>query len=451
MVGIGGTGMCGIAEVLLDHGYAVSGSDMSTSSTTERLIDLGAAVNVGHDATLVKGADVVVISSAVNDSNVEVIAAREQKIPVIRRAEMLAELMRLSFGVAIAGTHGKTTTTSMVGLVLEHAGLDPTVIVGGRLKTIGTHSKHGKSDLMVVEADEFDRSFLRLAPSLAVITNIDSEHLDCYGGGIEEIKDAFVQFANKVPFYGIVIGCLDEESIVSIMPRIERQVFTYGESAQARLRIVSSKHDQGGTISTLELDGKPLGELRLRVPGLHNIKNALAAVAVGLELQVPFVKIAEALKEFSGVHRRTEIKGEQSGRLVVDDYAHHPTEIKATLDGLKKGYGRRIVAVVQPHLYSRTRDFYQDFGRSFMQSDHLVVTDVYGARELPIEGVSGRLIADAARDFGHRKVTYHTDLETLPALLKEITTEGDLVVTLGAGNIWKTGEALLELLAGEKN
>ncbi|MBN2288078.1 MAG: UDP-N-acetylmuramate--L-alanine ligase [Candidatus Glassbacteria bacterium] len=445
LVGIGGSGMCGIAEILLDSGYQVTGSDLAATATTDRLRELGASVMIGHDPGRVAGADVVVVSSAVSDDNPEVAAARAQHIPVIRRAEMLAELIRMKYGIAVAGTHGKTTTTSMIGLVLEHCGCDPTVIVGGRLRALGRHAKSGLGDLMVVEADEFDRSFLRLSPSIAVITNIESEHLDCYGD-LEQIKDAFVEFANKVPFYGTVVACLDESAVVSIIPRIERLLFTYGRSAQADLQLERTSHDSGSTSSLLSLRGRPLGELLLQVPGEHNIKNALAAVAVGLELQLDYKKIAEALSRFTGVHRRTEIKGEAAGRMIVDDYAHHPTEIIATLDGLQKGWNRRIVAVFQPHLYSRTRDFHQEFGRSFMQSDILVVTEIYGAREKPVPGVSGELVAEAARKFGHRRVIYHTDLETLPGLLCEISEPGDLVVTFGAGNIYQVADRLLEKL-----
>ena len=445
LVGIGGSGMCGIAEILLDTGYQVSGSDLLATATTDRLRELGARLRIGHDPGQVEGADVVVISSAVGEDNPEVAAAREKHIPVIRRAEMLAELMRMKYGIAVAGTHGKTTTTSMIGLVLEHSGCDPTVIVGGRLKTLGRHAKSGSSDLMVVEADEFDRSFLRLTPSIAVITNIESEHLDCYKN-LEQIKDAFVEFTNKVPFYGTVVVCLDESAVVSIIPRIERGLFTYGESAQADLQLEQVSHQPGSTRSVISLRGDPLGELCLQIPGEHNIKNAMAAVAVGLELQLEFEKIAEALSQFTGVHRRTEIKGEAAGRMIVDDYAHHPTEIIATLDGLKKGWNRRIVAVFQPHLYSRTRDFYQEFGSSFMQSDILVVTEIYGAREKPIPGVSGELVAEAARKYGHREVIFHTDLGTLAELLVEATEPGDLVITFGAGNIYQVAEKLLETL-----
>lgn len=450
MVGIGGTGMCGIAEILLDDGYQVSGSDLVSSPTTERLARLGARVFTGHKAEHIAGADVVVTSSAVRDENVEVLEARARLIPVIRRAEMLAELMRMKFGIAVAGTHGKTTTTSMIGLVLEQAGLDPTVVVGGRLRSLGRHAKRGASELFVAEADEFDRSFLRLSPSIAVITNIDTDHLDCYGC-LDEIIEAFIQFANKVPFYGTVVACIDDRPLVSIIPRIERRILTYGESAQADLLVTNITYLEGGTESTVKYLGKKLGQLRLQIPGQYNIENALASVVLGLEFGVPFKKIAAALAEFTGVHRRCEIKGEVSGRMIIDDYAHHPTEIKATLEAIKKGWTRRIVAVFQPHLYSRTRDLATQFGSSFFQCDILVVTEVYGAREKPIEGVSGQMVADSARDHGHRRVIFHPDKETLAESLAELSKPGDIVVTLGAGDINRAGEKLLEILGREGN
>ncbi|HUU29245.1 MAG TPA: UDP-N-acetylmuramate--L-alanine ligase [archaeon] len=450
MVGIGGSGMCGIAEILLDEGYQVAGSDLISTPTTDRLARLGAKIMIGHRAENLAQADVVVISSAVREENVEVQAARAGHIPVIRRAEMLAELMRMKYGIAVAGTHGKTTTTSMIGIVLEGAGLDPTVVVGGRLRALGGHAKKGESELFVAEADEFDRSFLRLAPSIAVITNIDADHLDYYKG-LDEIKEAFIEFANKVPFYGTVVACMDDSPLVSIFPRIERRFFTYGESAQADLQMTEISHREGSTGSQISLYGKPLGQLRLQVPGEHNIKNALAAIAVGTELGIPFEKIAESLAAFKGVHRRMEIKGEAQGRMIVDDYAHHPTEIKATLEGIKKGWQRRIVAVFQPHLYSRTRTLSSQFGSSFMQSDILVVTDIYGSREQPVPGVSGELVAEAARKHGHRRVIYHPDKETLAEPLFELSQPGDILLTLGAGDIYKVGEKILERFGGKES
>ncbi|MBW7994981.1 MAG: UDP-N-acetylmuramate--L-alanine ligase [Candidatus Glassbacteria bacterium] len=448
MVGIGGSGMCGIAEILLDEGYAVSGSDLNANATTDRLKQLGAEVSVGHAAENINGADVVVISSAVSDDNVEVAGARSAQVPVIRRAEMLAELMRTKYGVAISGTHGKTTTTSMVGIVLEEAGLDPTVIVGGRLKALGGHARRGASELFVAEADEFDRSFLRLTPSIAVVTNIDTDHLDCYGS-LEGIMDAFTEFVNRVPFYGTVIACMDDPNLVSVFPRIERRLLTYGESAQADIQLRDLSFGDGGTVSAVYRDGELLGELTLSVPGTHNALNALAAVAVGLELGVEFAGTAEALGRFKGVHRRGEIKGEAGGRLVVDDFAHHPTEIRAILDALRHGWSRPVTVVFQPHLYSRTRDLAAEFGGSFMQSDTLVVTEVYGSRETPLPGVTGELVAEAAREHGHRNVHYFADKSDLARHLAGMTSPGDLVVTLGAGDIYKVGEQLLELLARE--
>ncbi|MCE5270500.1 UDP-N-acetylmuramate--L-alanine ligase [bacterium] len=449
MVGIGGTGMCGIAEILLEAGFTVSGSDMARSATTDRLIQLGARVWIGHRAEQVEGADVVVISSAVDRDNVEQVAARERHIPVIRRAEMLAELMRMKYGIAVAGTHGKTTTTSMIGQMLEHAGLDPTVIVGGRLRSLGRNARSGAGDILVAEADEFDRSFLRLTPSVAIITNIDREHMDCYNS-LDELKDAFVEFANKVPFYGALVTCLDDPLAVSIIPRLERRLVTYGGSAQADLQHRDIVHQEGGTHCRVYSHGAELGELHLQVPGEHNVKNALAALGVGLELGLDFGRMSEGLAAFSGVHRRSEVKGEAAGRMVVDDYAHHPTEVRATLEGLKKAWNRRIVAVFQPHLYSRTRDQVEEFGRSFMHSDILVVTAIYGAREKPIPGVSAESVAEAARNYGHRQVLYAPEREALAEAVVRLSQPGDMIVTLGAGDIYKVGEQVLTLLGESK-
>jgi len=450
MVGIGGSGMCGITEILLDNGYQVSGSDLNQSPTTDRLIKLGARVFIGHRPENLAQADVVVISSAVREDNAEVQAAHKAHIPVIRRAEMLAELMRMKYGIAVAGTHGKTTTTSMTGLVLEEAGLDPTVVVGGRLRALGRHTKRGESDLFVAEADEFDRSFLRLAPSIAVITNIDADHLDYYSS-LEEIKDAFVEFANKVPFYGAVVACMDDIPLVSIFPRIEKRLLTYGASVQADLQVSGISHRGGSTVSQVSLHGEPLGGLSLQVPGEHNIKNALAAVSVGLELGVPYRKIAESLAGFKGVHRRAEIKGEVAGRMLMDDFAHHPAEIIATLEGIKRGWGRKIVVVFQPHLYSRTQALASQFGSSFLQSDILVVTDIYGAREQPVPGVSGELVAQAARGHGHHQVIYHPDKSTLAETLFNLSRPGDILLTMGAGDIYRVGDQIMERFGGEKS
>ena len=442
-VGIGGIGMSGIAEVLINMGYRVTGSDLKLSEATERLQQLGARVSEGHRPENIRGADVVVTSSAVQDANPEVRAARDRSVPVIRRAEMLAELMRMKHGIAIAGTHGKTTTTSMVGQVLTAAGLDPTLVIGGKVRYLGSNAKLGAGRYLVAEADEFDRSFLRLAPVVAVITTIEAEHLDCYRD-LDEIKNAFVEFANKVPFYGAVIACLDERGVQAILPRLEKRCITYGLSPQAQLQARDLRFHGMETRFAVHNGAGLLGEVRLMVPGVHNVKNALAAVAVGLEMEVPFSSVAEALGQFAGVYRRFEIKGERNGVLVVDDYGHHPTEIEATLKAAKDAFGRRVVAVFQPHLYTRTRDFSREFGASFHQADVLVVTDVYPAREQPIPGVSGELVARAAREQGHRRVVYIPHKEQLAQELERIAGPGDIVITLGAGDVHKYGEEYLK-------
>ena len=445
LVGIGGIGMSGIAEILLDMGYQVTGSDLRTSPLTQRLSRLGAKIDYGHRGENVVGADVVVISSAIRESNPEVTAARSFRIPLIRRAEMLGELMRMKFGIAIAGTHGKTTTTSMIGEVMTSGGCDPTIVVGGRVIALGTNALLGKGNYLVAEADEFDRSFLRLIPTIAVITTLEAEHMDCYTS-LGDLKSAFVEFANKVPFYGSVILCLDEPSLQAIIPRVERELITYGLTKGADIRGDGLRF-QGRESRFLVHRGKEtLGEVRLQVPGEHNVKNALAAITLGLELEIPFPQIASSLQGFRGVHRRFEIKGESQGVMVVDDYAHHPTEIEATLQAARAGWKRRIVAVFQPHLYTRTRDFCHHFGKALSSADLLVVTEIYPAREDPIPGVSGELVARAAREYGHPAVHWVPRKEDLPSFLSKIVRQGDMVVTMGAGDIWTVGEKLLELL-----
>ncbi len=445
MVGIGGIGMSGIAEVLLTLGFTVSGSDRRISAITDRLQTLGATIYQGHRAAQVEGADVVVISSAIDNTNREVQEAREQKIPIIRRAEMLAELMRMKYGVAVAGTHGKTTTSSMIGHVMQEGELDPTLIIGGQLRSLSSNAKLGSSRYMVVEADEYDRSFLELSPSLAVITNIETEHLDCYRD-LDEIKEAFVTFANKVPFYGAVFICLDEPALQEIIPQLKRRIVTYGMTPQAEVRGEDITYTEGETRFTVIKGDSILGEIRLHLPGRHNVKNSLAAVAVGLELEIPFTAVKKALEDFSGVHRRFEIKAVLGDVMIVDDYAHHPTEIKATLRGAREGWQRRVVVIFQPHLYSRTKEFHLDFGRSFFDADVLIVTDIYPAREKPIEGVSGGLVADAARSLGHRQVLYIPKKEDVAVRLKRMVQPGDLVITLGAGDVYKVGEELIDLM-----
>ncbi len=444
LVGIGGIGMSGIAEILLSQGFQVSGSDLSRSETTERLASNGAVIYIGHDASNIRGADVVVYSSAVKpDENPETRAALEQHIPIIRRAEMLSELSRLQYCLAVAGTHGKTTTTSMCGLALMKAGMDPTVIVGGRLRGLGgSNARLGKGNWMVLEADEYDRSFLQLLPTVAVITNVEADHLDIYSD-LDDIKGAFVEFANKVPFYGTACVCLDDPGVRAILPHIGKVVVTFGLSPQCDVRAIDVRYHERSSAFTLLHCGTELGRITLNVPGEHNVRNALAACAAGLVCQAPFQALQDALAEFSGVYRRFEIKGEYDGVLVVDDYAHHPTELRSTLAAARKGWNRRIVAVFQPHTYSRTRDFVQDFATSFDDADVLVVTDVYPAREQPMPGISGATIADAARAAGHRAVHYVPALADVASVVRGLSAVGDMVVTLGAGDVWKVGRDLL--------
>jgi UDP-N-acetylmuramate--alanine ligase len=450
-VGIGGIGMSGIAEILIDQGFAITGSDKSESDNTERLRSVGAKVYVGHDKkNLEDDVDVLVYSSAVMPENPELIEAQKRKIPVIRRAEMLAEVMRLKYGIGIAGTHGKTTTTSMASLVLMEGGIDPTVIVGGRLHGLaGSNARLGKGEFIVVEADEFDRSFLSITPTIAVLTTLETDHLDTYRD-LDDIKGAFIQFASKVPFYGSVVLCLDEPALQDIMPKIKKKIITYGLNGQADLQAVDIVHKQNKSRFTVLRDNQELGDVELQIPGKHNVQNALAAIAVGLELNVPFNKIKTGIEKFTGVFRRWEVKAEVDGMTIVDDYAHHPTEIKATLSGAKSGWRRRVVGVFQPHLYSRTRDFYEDFGRAFFNADVLVVTDVYPAREEPIQGVTGELIANAAKSFGHKNVHYVPDKKAIPDFLMTIKQPGDIIITMGAGDIWKFGEAFITKLKAGK-
>ena len=445
-VGIGGVGMSGIAEVLLTLGYRVTGSDARRSETVERLERLGAKVFLGHEAAHGEGAHVVVYSSAVARDNVEVATARQRGIPVIPRAEMLAELMRLKYGIAIAGTHGKTTTTSMVAAVMGAGGFDPTVVVGGRVHGLGTNARLGQGEFLVAEADESDGSFLKLTPTIAVVTTVDAEHLDHYAD-LDAIVAAFLAFVNKVPFYGSAVVCLDDANIQRMIPRIDKRVVTYGLEASAdltarRLQFVEMR-------STFEAvhRGAVLGPITLQVPGRHNVLNALAAASVGLDLEVPFEKIQQALASFAGVQRRFQIRGEAQGVLVVDDYGHHPAEIRATLAAAKAGFDRRVVTVFQPHRYSRTQHLRADFLTAFYQSDVLVVMDIYAAGEAPIPGVHARDLADGIAAHGHREVLYMgSDRAAIVDYLCESTRAGDLVLTLKAGDVGQLGGDLLERL-----
>ena len=449
MIGIGGTGMSGIAEVLLNLGYKVSGTDLQTNDVTLRLVRLGARISKGHRAERVRGADVVVISSAVKEDNVEVQEARLLKIPVIPRAEMLAELMRMKYGIAVAGSHGKTTTTSMIALVLEYGGFDPTIIVGGRLNTVGANAKLGAGDFIVAEADESDRSFLYLSPFIAVLTNIDDEHLDQYQN-VEEIKKTFINFANKVPFYCPIILCLDDPNLQSLIPQLERRLITYGFSTQAD--VFARDHVFSGfqSSSVLYHKGKKIGALKLQVPGKHNISNSMAAVAAGLDLDMPPKVILKALEDYTGTGRRFELKKEINGIMVVEDYGHHPTEIRATLDAAKRGWPRRLVVVFQPHRYTRLSLLMGSFATAFNQADVLVVTEVYPAGETPIPGVTGRVLYEAVRQFGHKNVHFEPNLKKVAALVRRLAQPGDIVLAQGAGNITKV---VPEIIAGleEKN
>jgi len=447
LVGIGGSGMSGIAEVLLTMGYKVTGSDLQASDTTRRLEELGGRVFVGHQESNVGEAQVVVISSAVSAQNPEVVAAKAKQIPVIPRAEMLAELMRLKFGVAIAGAHGKTTTTSMVANVLAQGGLDPTMVIGGKVNALGSHARLGRGELLVAEADESDGSFLRLSPTVVAVTNLDREHLDHYGS-MERINECFLEFINKVPFYGLAVLCADDDRLRALFPNIVKRYQTYGLSEREGITpdffATEINLNQWGAEFRAQYRGRNLGPFRLAVPGRHNVSNALVAIAIGIELDVPVDLIRKALAAYSGVERRFHLRGEANGIMVVDDYGHHPTEIKATLAAAKQGWGdRRLVVLFQPHRYTRTRDLLEDFAKAFDQSDVLFLADIYAAGEQPIPGVSGAKLADVVRAAGHPSVTFVEQKERLVDQVLPHLKSGDLVITLGAGDIWKTGLGLL--------
>ena len=441
-VGIGGSGMSGIAEVLLHLGYKVSGSDLKKTEVTDYLESLGARFFIGHEAKNILGANVVVTSTAVHKTNPEVVEAEKNKIPVIPRIEMLAELARLKYTVSIAGTHGKTTTTSMACLVLEQGGLDPTMVIGGRLKNIKSGAKLGKGDYLVAEADESDGSFLKLSPTLVVVTNIDNDHLDYYGT-LENIKRAFVEHINSIPFYGKAILCADDPNVAEILPKIRRPYCTYGFNAGADFTAKNiAKKDSVTEFEVYDKSEALLGRISLKVPGNHNVLNALAAVAVGVELEIPFKKIAEALSEYAGVGRRIEIKGEKNGVLVIDDYGHHPTEIKATISAVKGNWpSRKLTVLFQPHRYSRTAHLYKDFGKAFELADAIKILDIYAAGEEPIPGVTSKLIIDAIKANGKNPEPFN-GIEMLAKELKP----GGIVLTLGAGDVWKKGEELLKLI-----
>ena len=444
-IGIGGIGMSGIAEVLLNLGYQVSGSDLRESDITRRLVELGGQIAYGHAAENVGQADVVVTSTAVHGNNVEVAEAQRLLIPVIPRAEMLAELMRMKYGIAVAGTHGKTTTTSMVATVLTHGGIDPTAVIGGRLDKFGSNAKLGQGQFLVAEADESDGSFLHLSPTIAIVTNIDADHLDYYAD-LDEIKNTFVNFINKVPFFGVAVLCLDDVNVQAIIPQVKKRFVTYGLSTQADFYATEITHREDATRFDVHHKGERLGRLSLRMPGRHNVLNALAAVAVAVELGIAFPLIEEGFEDFCGVGRRFQIRYQQNNLMVVDDYGHHPVEIRATLAAARAGWDHRLVAVFQPHRYSRTAALFEDFTTAFYDADEVVVLDVYAAGEEPLAGVNAEELAKAIAGHGHRDVRYLATVEAAVAHLRETVKPGDMVITLGAGNVWQVGAELSEQL-----
>ncbi len=445
-VGIGGIGMSGIAELLLTLGYTISGSDLKLSSITQRLEQKGAKIFQGHAKTQIAGAHVIVTSTAIARENPEVVQARQMSIPIIPRAEMLAELMRIKYAIAISGAHGKTSTTSMISQILNTAGLDPTVIIGGLLQGLDTNALHGSGDFIVAEADESDGSFLKYAPAIAVVTNIDLEHLDFYKD-IEDIKDNFVQFINSVPFYGLAILCLDNEHIQDILPRIKVRYTTFGMTAQSDLQAREIHFYQGKNQFSVYHQELCLGQINLNIAGKHNISNALAGIAAALELKIPFVTIKSALEEIRGVKRRLEIKGEKKGILLMDDYGHHPTEIMATLTAVRESYpDKRLVVVFQPHRYTRTQALFDEFTRAFYQSAILIVLPIYAASEAPIPGVDSNSLCAGITAHGHKEVSFAPDFTQALSMITHKIRENDIVLTLGAGDIYALGERLLEIL-----
>lgn len=448
-VGIGGIGMSGIAEVLLTLGYKVSGSDLKQSPVTERLAELGAIIFLGHRAENITGAEVVVTSSAIALNNPEVAAAHAHHVPVIPRAEMLAELMRLKYGIAIAGMHGKTTTTSMVASVLAAGGLDPTVVVGGRVDAMGSNARLGKSHYLVAEADESDRSFLKLSPILAVVTNVDREHMDCYRD-MADVEQAFIDFVDRVPFYGMVLLCNDDVRLRALLPRLARRAVTYGRSEDSDFRVLRSKTQCSSTKHyshfAVEYRGRSLGEFHLQVPGNHNVLNATAAVAVGVGLDIDPERIREGLENFAGVDRRFQLKGRVGGVSVIDDYGHHPTEIRATLAAARQCRFNRVHVVFQPHRYTRTRDLLDEFGTAFGDADSLFVLDIYPASEQPIPGITGERLVEAVRQYGGKEARYMPTFDDAARDVAALAEQGDMILTLGAGNISQLGPQIVERL-----
>ncbi|MBT7524281.1 MAG: UDP-N-acetylmuramate--L-alanine ligase [Candidatus Marinimicrobia bacterium] len=445
-VGIGGIGMSGIAELLLNLGFNVSGSDLNDSEIIQKLKSKGAQVFNEHSIDNINNSEVVVYSSAVPNNNIELMAAVEKNIPIIKRAEMLGELVALKqTSIAISGTHGKTSTSSMIGSLLSAGKLDPTLIVGGLVQNLDTNSKLGSGDLIVVEADEYDKSFLQIKPTIAIITNIEKEHMDCYND-LDDLLSSFAQFANSVPFYGALIACIDSPEVQNILPLVKRPIITYGLSAQAEISAKNINFNQEQTNFSLYRNNKKLSEISLNVPGKHNVLNSLAAIAIGFEMGLSIKHIIKGLKSYGGVRRRFEIKGIANNIMVVDDYAHHPTEVTATLQAAREGWDRRIIAVFQPHLFSRTKDFHKEFAAAFMESDILIITDIYPAREVPIKGVDGKLVYNSVKSIGHKNVHYVPKLEDLKQHLDNLVKTNDMVITIGAGTIWRYGQEYIDHL-----
>jgi UDP-N-acetylmuramate--alanine ligase len=441
-VGIGGAGMSGIAEILLNMGFQVSGSDRSASEQTRRLAAMGGKIYQGHDPRHIEGAEVLVYSSAVGPENVEIVAARAKKVPVIPRGEMLAELMRLRYGIAVAGAHGKTTTTTMIATVLAQGGLDPTAVIGGKVNSFGSHAKKGEGDFLVAEADESDGSFMKLSPTVAVVTNIDREHLDYYKT-FETIQATFLDFINKIPFYGLAVLCGDEQGIVDLIPRIGKRFMTYGTTPGLDLVAEALTFHPWKTTFRARFHGERLGDFELPVPGKHNVLNALAAIGVALELEIPVPEIQKGLLGYRGVERRFQLKGEKNGILVIDDYGHHPTEIRATLAAAKSGWGNDLIVVFQPHRFTRTRDCLEELAGSFGDADHLILTGIYPAGEAPIPGIDGKVLHQAVLARRHPDAVYLENPSEIVPLLKKKGAPGMMILTLGAGDIWKVGKAFL--------
>ena len=450
-VGIGGIGMSGIAELLLNLGFKVSGSDLTDSEIIQNLKNKGAKVFKGHDEKNINNSEVIVYSSAVSDDNPELKIALQNNIPIIKRAEMLGELIALKqTSIGVAGTHGKTSTSSMIGALLTYSKLDPTLVVGGLVKNLDTNSKLGKGDIIVVEADEYDKSFLQLKPTFSIITNIEEEHMDCYND-LDDLYNSFTQFANAVPFYGAVVACIDSPGVQTILPKIKRPIITYGLSSQADIRAENIEFHEMTTTYNIIKYNQNIGKIILNAPGKHNVLNSLAAATMGLEMGLNIENIIDGINSYGGVRRRFEIKGISKNIMVVDDYAHHPTEVSATLEAARNGWDRRIIAVFQPHLYSRTKSFYKEFARAFLDSDILIITDIYPAREIPIEGINGKIVYNEALSIGHKNAHFIPDLENLQNILDKLVQSNDMIITIGAGTIWRYGQAYYEHLTKQES